>query len=154
MNLSPHFELSEFTSSQTALRRGIDNTPNLKARMALQLLCVKVLEPVREHFRRPVVISSGYRSPALNRAIGGSTKSQHSKGEAADFEIPGVANFDVAQWMMRNLNYDQLILEFYTPGDPNSGWIHVSFCEPYRNQELTAVRCDGGKVDYLAGLFA
>lgn len=147
--LSAHFSLAEFTKSQAAIRKGIRNDPPPAAIAAMQLLCAKVLEPVRAHFRRPVKISSGYRSPTLNRAIGGAASSQHVKGEAADFEVPGVSNLEVAQWMMRQLNYDQLILEFYHPGQPNSGWVHASYREPYRNQELTF---DGRR--YLTGLVA
>lgn len=157
MKLSPNFALSEFTKSQTASRRLIDNTPGRQEVDALRLLCVKVLEPVRAHFERPVVISSGYRSPALNRAIGGSRTSQHCKGEAADFEIPGISNVVVARWMHAYLNYDQLILEFYTPGQPNSGWVHVSYREPYRNMELTArrVRKWGRmRTEYVPGIVA
>ncbi len=155
--LSPNFHLSEFVQSQTATRRRIANQPGPKELDALRLLCVKVLEPVRQHFGRPVVISSGYRSPALNRAIGGARNSQHTTGEAADFEIPGASNVEVARWMWAKLNYDQLILEFYTPGQPNSGWVHVSYCQPYRNQELTArrVRKWGRLVtEYVPGIVA
>lgn len=147
--LSPSFSLAEFTKSQTAIRRGIANDPPPAHLAAMQLLCAKVLEPVRLHFGRPVKISSGYRSAALNKAIGGAASSQHSVGEAADFEIAGLANIDVAQWIMRTLRYDQLILECYTPGQPNSGWIHVSYREPCRQQELTF---DGKR--YRAGLIA
>lgn len=137
MRLSKHFTLSEFTKSQTASRRGIRNKPTDAQIARMKLLCEKVLEPVREHFGKPVRITSGFRSFALNRAIGGSTNSQHSKGEAADFEITGISNYEVADWMHKNLNYDQLILEFYRSGQPNSGWIHVSYRPNYRNQELT-----------------
>lgn len=147
--LSAHFSLAEFVKSQAATRKGIRNDPPQSAIAAMQVLCAQVLEPVRARFGRPVKISSGYRSPALNRAIGGVASSQHVKGEAADFEVPGVSNLEVAQWMMRRLNYDQLILEFYHPGQPNSGWVHVSYREPYRNQELTF---DGRR--YLTGLVA
>lgn len=153
MQLSDHFTLAELTKSQTALRRGIANTPGPAEIKALTALCVNVLEPVRLHYKRPVIISSGFRSDQVNRLVRGSRTSQHVKGEAADFEVPGVSNLEVAQWMEANLNYDQLILEFYTPGDPNSGWIHVSWRAKYRNQELTAVR-RRGRVEYLAGLVA
>lgn len=154
MKLSPNFYLSEFTKSQTASRRGIDNDPDAEQIKKLRKLCEEVLEPVRAHFKRPVIISSGFRSYMLNKAIGGSQTSQHSHGEAADFEIPGVPNYEVARWMEKNLNYDQLILEFYTPGQPNSGWIHVSYREGrLRNQELTAVR-QGRRTVYLSGLRA
>ena len=81
---------------------------------------------MREHFGKPVAISSGYRSPELCEAIGSSAKSQHAKGEAADFEIPGVDNMQLAMWISKNTKFDQLILEYYEPGDPNSGWVHCS----------------------------
>ena len=155
--LSKHFHLSEFTKSQTASRRGISNTPNAQQVQSLRLLCEKVLEPVREHYERPVNISSGFRSAALNRAIGGSRTSQHSQGQAADFEIAGISNVEVCRWMEKTLNYDQLILEFYTPGIANSGWIHVSYKEPYRNQELTARRVSRlGRLrtEYVSGIVA
>jgi len=150
MKLSKHFHLSEFTKSQTATRRGIRNMPGPKGIASLKALCENVLEPVREEFG-PVVISSGYRSRALNQAIGGSQTSQHSKGEAADFEVKGVSNLEVARWMEKNLNYDQLICEFYKPGQPNSGWIHVSYSPRMRNMELTAARVRG-RTKYSTGL--
>lgn len=152
MQLSERFQLHEFLRSQTASRLGIDNTPTDTVIRKLQALCHNVLEPVRLEFG-PVRISSGYRSPALNKAIGGSASSQHCLGEAADFEVPGVSNLDVAQWMHRKLNYDQLILEFYTPGQPNSGWVHVSWRPNYRNQELTAQRI-GTRTVYKSGIIA
>ncbi|MBH9537889.1 D-Ala-D-Ala carboxypeptidase family metallohydrolase [Novosphingopyxis sp. YJ-S2-01] len=135
MKLSEHFTLAEMTASQVAARQGIDNSAGPDEIAALRRLCERVLEPVRRHFDRPVIISSGYRSPALNRAIGGSAASQHSLGEAADFTIPGVPNIEVARWMETHLNYDQLIYEFGP-----AGWIHVSYRQPFRNQELSAVR--------------
>lgn len=153
MQLTEHFSLAELTKSQTALRRGIENIPGPAEIKALTALCQNVLEPVRLHYKRPVVISSGFRSEVVNRLVRGSKTSQHVKGEAADFEVPGVSNLEVAQWMEAKLNYDQLILEFYTPGDPNSGWVHVSWRAKYRNQELTAVR-RRGRVEYLSGLVA
>ncbi len=155
MKLSPHFYLSEFTQSQTATRLMLDNTPGRAEIAALTLLCEKVLEPVRENYGRPVNISSGYRSPAVNRALRGSRNSQHTKGEAADFEIAGISNLRICQWMERRLNYDQLILEFYQPGIPASGWVHVSYREPFRNAELTArrvVRNGRRTTEYLEGI--
>jgi hypothetical protein len=150
--LSEHFTLGEFLKSQTALRRGIRNIPSETIISKLTAVCVNVLEPVRQHFGRPVVISSGYRSPALNAAIGGSKTSQHMKGEAADWEIPGIPNPAAAEWVHKNLNYDQLILEMYTRGQPNSGWIHVGYSgAPHKNQELTYTRV-GGRMRYLTGL--
>ena len=156
MKLSQHFQLSEFTASQTAARRRISNVPPPDAVRALTALCENVLEPVRRHFRLPVIVSSGYRSPALNRAVGGSASSQHVKGEAADIEIPGVANGDLARWIARNCDFDQLILEFYTPGQPTSGWVHVSWRGANRRrQTLTAERrktLTGFKTVYLPGI--
>ena len=99
------------------------------------------MQPVREHFGT-TRISSGYRSPALNEAIGGSTRSQHSKGQAVDFECDRADNAEVCQWILDNLDFDQVILEFYTKGDPKSGWVHVSYVseEENRNRALTAVK--------------
>ena len=102
MKLSPHFALSEFTASQTATRWMLDNTPGPDASAAMKLLCRKVLEPVREHFGKPVRISSGFRSEAVNRALRGSRNSQHVLGEAADFEITGIDNLRICQWMERD----------------------------------------------------
>lgn len=135
MRLSKHFTLQEMVVSQTASRRGIDNTPGPKEIAALKLLCQEVLESVREHCDRPVIVTSGYRSPTLNSRIGGSRTSQHCQGEAADFTVPGVSNYELCKWMERKLNYDQLIYEY-----GESGWIHVSYQVPYRNMELTKQR--------------
>lgn len=146
MQLTKHFALDEFTRSQTAARKGIDNTPPPEVVERLTALCTHVLEPIREHFQRPVRVSSGYRSSKLNKAIGGSTTSQHCKGEAADFTVPGVANLELANWIHRNLDYDQLIYEF-------GEWVHVSWTPDYRNQELTAKRV-GGRTKYLPGIVA
>ncbi len=138
MNLSENFSLAEFTKSQTAIRRGINNNPTLAHRLAMAALCNAILEPLRAHFGRPVRITSGYRSKALNDAIGGSQTSQHSKGEAADIEIPGVDNRRLAKWIEANLPFDQLILEGAKRGDPNAGWVHVSFGPRHRKSVLTA----------------
>jgi zinc D-Ala-D-Ala carboxypeptidase len=126
MKLSANFSLAEMTKSQTATRKGIKNEPSTEHVENLIHLAETVLQPVREHFGKPVAISSGYRSPALCEAIGSSSKSQHAKGEAADFEIHGVDNKELATWISKNTEFDQLILEFYVPGDPNSGWVHCS----------------------------
>ena len=147
MQLSQHFHLREFTKSQTAARRGIDNQPGLAAIDALALLCETLLEPMRRNFGRAVVVNSGYRSPALNRAIGGARGSQHVLGEAADIEIPGLANGQVAQWIAAELAFDQLILEAHVPGDPASGWVHVSIApgRALRRQLLTATPKGSGR---------
>ena len=129
MNLTTNFSLLELTKSQTAERKGIDNTPSPDHQESLKLLCTHILQPVRDHFERVVSVSSGYRSPELCLAIGSKTTSQHAKGEAADFEIFGVSNKELADWIHFNLNYDQLILEYWKEEDPNSGWVHCSYIE-------------------------
>ena len=127
MQLSRNFSLLELTKSQTAIRHGLSNTPGKQEIENLKMLCEFVLEPVRANFKRPVNVSSGYRSPAVNAMVGGSKTSDHCNGEAADIEIFGVSNYDLAVWIRDNLEYKQLILEFYTPGEPSSGWVHVSY---------------------------
>ena len=146
--LSEHFHLSEFLVSETAARRGIDMTPPPLVVNNLRSLCLNVLEPVRLHFNRPVVSTSGYRPPALNRAIGGSATSQHCFGEADDFRIPGVSNLEVCRWMEAKLNYDQLSYEF-----GEDGWVHASWRAAYRNMELSAVK-RGRRTVYLPGVVA
>jgi len=151
MRLSKNFTLSEFTKSQTALRQGIDNTPQGEHLDAAKELFENVVQPVRDHFG-VTVINSGYRGPELNEAVGGSSKSQHCKGQAADIECPGTSNYEVAKWIEDNLDFDQLILEFYTPGIPDSGWVHVSYkTEGNRKSVLTAMKEDG-KTVYKTGL--
>jgi zinc D-Ala-D-Ala carboxypeptidase len=144
MKLSENFSLAEMTKSQTATRKGINNEPSTDHIENLIHLAKTILQPVREHFGKPVMISSGYRSPALCEAIGSSAKSQHAKGEAADFEIGGVDNKELAAWIADNCDFDQLILEFYDGVDPNSGWIHCSSTKgKSRKQTLTAQKIEG-----------
>ena len=154
MNLSENFSMHEMCKSETALRMGYDNTPDDEATENLRALCENVLQKVRDHYGKGVKVNSAYRSPESNAAVGGSKTSDHCKGMAADIEIPGVANADLAQWIMDNLDYTQLILEFYTPGIPDSGWVHVSY-DPanLKKQELTATKV-AGKTQYLPGLVA
>ena len=126
MRLSKNFTLSELTKSQSAERLNLDNTPNAETIDNLRFLCDHILQPIRNALG-PLVVSSGYRSHALNRAIGGSATSQHMLGLAADIECPGMDNQKLAEWIYKNIPiWDQLILEFYTPGQPQSGWVHVS----------------------------
>ena len=154
MNLSANFTLKELTKSDTATRLGLDNTPDDEALENLKTLCEMVLQPVREHFGKSVTVNSGYRSPESNAAVGGSKTSDHCRGYAADIEIDGLPNPELAQWIMDNLDYTQLILEFYTQGQPNSGWVHVSYdANHLKKQELTAVKV-AGKTQYLQGLQA
>lgn len=148
--LSPHFSLAEFTKSDTAQRQNIANVPSTVQIAAMSLLCHRVLEPVRAHFGKPVRITSGFRSPKLCVAVGSSMNSQHAKGEAADFEISGVDNLTVARWMRDHLPFDQLILENHVQGQPNSGWIHVS----YRNNRLRKDVLTYTRRSYFKGLLA
>ena len=144
MKLSNNFSLKELTASQTAERKGIDNTPSPTHQDNLKSLCTSILQPVRDHFSRVVSVSSGYRSEELCLAIGSKTTSQHAKGEAADFEIFGLSNKELADWINENLYYDQLILEYWKESDPNSGWVHCSFSlNGNRKQYLRAYKENG-----------
>ena len=143
MELSRNFTLTELTKSDTAIRKGINNNPNAEQIEKLKALCENILQPVRDHFGR-VKVTSCFRSIDLCLAIGSSANSQHARAEAADFECVGVDNAELADWIKRELPYDQLILEYYTPGEPNSGWIHCSYTEGMpRKQFLHAFREDG-----------
>jgi len=154
MNLTANFSLHELTKSETALRMGLDNTPGPVETEYLKILAERVLQPIRDHFGKGVKVNSGYRSPDSNAAVNGSRTSDHCKGQAADIEIPGVPNAELAQWIMDNLDYTQLILEFYTPGIPDSGWVHVSYNpDNLKKQELTAMKV-AGKTQYVPGLVA
>ena len=151
VRLSQNFTIQEYIKSQTALRQGIDNTPTEEHMGNATALFRNVVQKVRDQFG-VTVINSGYRGEALNKAVGGSSKSQHCKGEAVDIECPGTPNYDVAKWIEDNLDFDQLILEFYTPGIPDSGWVHVSYkSEGNRKSVLTAMKEDG-KTVYKPGL--
>lgn len=148
MKLSKNFSLDELTASNTAVKKNIDNSASPTIVDALQELVTNVLQPVREKFG-PVTITSGYRCDELNRAIGGSTTSDHSYGRAADFEVKGVDNRVVAIWISENLPYKQLILEFYNDGETNSGWIHCSYDKDNnKKQKLKALK-DGKRTVYV-----
>ena len=154
MRLSKNFTMAEFTKSQTAERKGIDNTPEGEHLEAAKALFENVVQPIRDHFG-PTVINSGYRSPELNEAVGGSSRSQHCKGEAADIEVPGTPNAELAEWIRDNLEFDQLILEFAQKGVPDAGWVHVSYKADgdNRGSVLTALRDpETRKTQYLEGL--
>ena len=153
MRLSKNFHLNEFIKSATAERRGLSNQPATSEHLVnLAVLCHHVLQPIRDT-HGVITINSGYRSPELNKAVGGSEKSQHCHGEAADFESFSIANPDLAKWIRDNLEFDQLILEFYDGKAPNSGWIHCSYKRDgsNRNKCMTALKRDG-KVKYEQGL--
>ena len=151
MRSSENFTLAEFTKSQTATRKGLDNSPNEEHLANAKELFENVVQKVRDNFGI-TVINSGYRGPELNEAVGGSSKSQHCKGQAVDIEVPGTSNYEVAKWIEENLEFDQLILEFYTPGIPDSGWVHVSYRpDANRASVLTAMK-ENGKTVYKPGL--
>jgi len=152
MQLTTNFSLKELTRSDTATRMGHPNQPDAKATASLKLLCEKVLQPIRDHYGKSVKVNSGFRHPEVNASVGGSKTSDHCQGEAADIEIDGVANGDLAAWVRDNLAFRQCILEFYTKGVPDSGWVHVSYVPAdLKKQCLTAVK-EGGKTVYLPGL--
>ena len=148
MKLTANFSLLELTKSQTAERKGIDNTPSPEHQENLKLLCESVLQPVRDHFGKVVTISSGYRSPELCTAIGSKITSQHAKGQAADFEIFGVSNKELPDYINENLEYDQLILEYWKESDPNSGWVHCSYSAGNKRKQYLRAYKEDGKTKY------
>jgi len=150
MQLSKNFSLRELTRSQTAIRKGIKNEPEQEQLMNLVALTVKILQPCRDKFGS-ISINSGLRVLELNRAIGSGDKSQHCKGQASDFEAYTISNAQLADWIMLNLDFDQLILEY--PGkDPRDGWVHCSYNRlGNRKQVLTAVK-EKGRTAYKKGL--
>jgi zinc D-Ala-D-Ala carboxypeptidase len=152
MKISPNLNLAEITRSDTAKRHGIDNTPTAEHLENFKLLADKVFEPIREHFKTPIFISSGYRSKALNSFIKGSLSSQHCTGQAIDIDMDGsngeVTNRMVFDFIKNKLDFDQLIWEFGT--DFNPDWVHVSYVKgKNRKQKLKAIRTSG-KTTYLA----
>ena len=155
MKLTANITLDELTKSQVAERKGINNNPNPAQIENLKALAVNILQPVRSHFEKPQIISSGFRCAQLCVEIGRSVNSQHvadDNAAAADFEIPGVDNRELALYIKNELTYDQLILEFYKDNEPTSGWIHCSYStDQNRGQSLRAQRIDG-KVTYTPWL--
>ncbi len=146
MQLSKHFKLEEFTKSMTATRKGISNEPGSGEIKNLENLCYEILEPLRAKYDLPITITSGYRSPALSEAIGSKSTSQHCKGMAADIEIATIPNIQIAYWLQNNVDFDQLILEFYNPDDPSGGWVHISFNEQGSNRKQV-LTYDGKKFE-------
>jgi zinc D-Ala-D-Ala carboxypeptidase len=143
MKLSQHFTLAEATKSQTASRLGIDNAPDAETIERMKLVCENILEPVRTQFNLPVTINSFYRSPRLNAEVGSKASSQHVKGEAVDFEVPGIPNAEVAEWVRDNLDFDQCIKEFVEPAVEGSGWVHVSYVADGNRGECLTVNSSG-----------
>jgi hypothetical protein len=144
MQLSAHFNLAEFTRSESAKRHGVSNEPTPEHIKNIKILCERVLEPIRMKFG-PIIISSGYRSKVLNHYIGGSLRSQHCEGKAADIDMDGmndVLNIDIFNYIKNNLEFDQLIYEFGNPLNPD--WVHVSYNEgKNRKQVLRAIKVNG-----------
>ena len=153
MKLTANFSLEELTKSETALRFDLDNEPNDEQLANLVALCECVLQPVRDHFGKGVKVNSGLRTPEVNAKVGGSKTSDHTRGMAADIEIPGVANADLAQFILDSgMEFRQLILEFYTPGIPDSGWVHVSYNPADNKKQVLTATKQNGKTVYLPGL--
>ena len=149
MQLSKHFRLEEFEKSQTAQRLGIKNKAGSGEIKNLTDVCYGVLEKVRVKYDKPVIVTSGYRSPELCEAIGSKSTSQHTKGEAVDFEVIGVANIQVAYFIEANCDFDQLILEYYCPDDDQKGWVHCSFVEGSNRKQVLTFDGKNIQMDYL-----
>mgnify|MGYP005996312037 FL=1 len=151
MKLTTNFSLAELTASQIAARKGINNNPTAGQIENLKRLCESILQPIRNHYDSPVIISSGFRTPELCVLINSSIDSQHAKGQAADLQVIGVDNKALAKYIKENLDFDQLILEFYKEEEgPHSGWVHVSYeGKGNRKQSLQATRSEKtGKTVY------
>jgi len=148
MKLSDNFTREEFEKSMTATRYGIDNRMSHTEIKAAIALCENVLQPAREALGKPIKITSGYRSPDLNKTIGGSRTSQHMKGEAADIELVGGSNWDLLKYIHDNCSYDQLIAEYMIQGDDKAGWVHVSY--NHDRNRLQPLRFNGGQ--YIQGI--
>ena len=147
--ISKHISEKEGVYSITATRRGIDNTPNKEQLENMKLLAEKVFEPLRVNVGGPITINSFFRSPDLNKAIGGSSKSQHCKGQAIDIDdaYGKMTNADMYNWIKENLDFDQMIWEFGNDDNPN--WVHISYVskKENRNRCLRAFK-SGGKTVY------
>ena len=146
MKLSEHLSVKEVSKSNTAARRGIDNTPTVSHLVSLKEIAENIFEPLRLHFGVPIGVSSGYRGKELNEAIGGSKRSQHCNGQALDLDadIYGkITNADIFNRIKNHLDYDQLIWEFGTDEEPN--WVHVSYVTDglNRGETLKAYKANG-----------
>jgi zinc D-Ala-D-Ala carboxypeptidase len=150
MQLSTNLSLAEVTRSETAKRRGISNMPTPEHIENFKKLAANIFQPIREHFGKPIIISSGYRSAELNKAIGGSLSSQHCSGEAIDIDMDGtdITNKQIFDYIKDNLTFDQMIAEFPKQGNPD--WVHVSFAanRSQRKQILVAKKVNG-KTTYI-----
>ena len=147
--ISKHISQKEGTYSNTATRRGIDNTPNTEQMVNMKRIAENIFEPLRQWVGGPIKINSFFRCPELNKAIGGSSKSQHCKGQAIDIDdtFGVVSNADMYYWVKNHLNFDQMIWEFGDDDNPN--WVHISYISPEenRNRCLKAYK-ENGKTKY------
>lgn len=151
MKLTKNLSLQEMLKSRTATRLGLSNSPNEEHVKNMQALAENIFQPLRDYFGVPIHISSGYRSEALNKAIGGSKSSQHCKGEAIDIDRDGYSQPDNAQifeYIKKNLDFDQMIWEFGTQQNPE--WVHVSHKRDGKNRAelLVAYKTSYGKTKY------
>ena len=153
MKLSRNFALQEFEQSQTAIEHNIDNRANTEQIIALTALTTACLQKVRDQFG-PVRITSGFRHPDMAYLVNSTPSSQHCLGEASDWEVKGVDNMEVSKWCINNLEFDQLILEFYEKGNINSGWIHLSYKRKGGNRYEVkhAIKKPDGSTEYREGL--
>ena len=149
MMLSANFSLEELTKSQTAERQSIPNNPDEDGIYYLRMVAEKILQPVRNRYGIPFTVSSGFRSADLCLAIGSKATSQHTKGQAVDFEVPGISNMDLAYFIKTTLDFDQLILEFYRGG--NTGWVHCSVADTPRKDLLTYDKSHGYRKGLIDG---
>lgn len=144
MNLSKHVTLAEFERSETAINRGINNSMNEWEIERAELVCENCFEPIREHLAQPIKINSGFRSGALNRAIGGSTTSQHSLGEAIDLDLH---DRNLFEWIIDNVEFDQLIFEGGTTD--KADWFHISYRKGRLRKQVLRMVKKGGKTTYI-----
>jgi zinc D-Ala-D-Ala carboxypeptidase len=148
--ISKHISYKEGVYSTTAKRLGIDNTPDAYALQNMELLAEKVFEPLREYVNGPIAINSFYRSPELNQAIGGSSKSQHCEGRAIDIDdtYGYMSNKEMYEYIKNNLDFDQIIWEFGT--DDNPDWVHVSYVDhDFNRQRCLKAYKEDGKTKYM-----
>lgn len=146
-NISKHITYKEATNSSTALKRGIDNTPSPGEVESMKRLAENVFEPLREHFGKPIRVNSFFRSKELNRAVGGSSTSQHVKGEAIDISGIGISNKDLFNYIKNNLDFDQLIWEFGNDSEPQ--WVHVSYKEGKNRKNVLKATKVNGRTKYI-----
>ena len=149
MNISEHISLKEATRSNTAKRLGIENMPDNETLITMQITAEHIFEPLRDKFNEPIYISSFYRSPELNKAIGGSTSSQHCKGEAIDIDdvYSKASNADFFNYIKNKLEFDQLIWEF--GDDENPAWVHVSYSLGKNRMRVLKAIKENGRTKYI-----